>query len=141
MKTEDLNKMIIAARSHAEQNEVPIGSKYNVMESDLGFDKDFCDEIEVDYESITEDDKETIIEAANETLKCIFREKKIDIIVDDVKENLSNYEEIQEIFKYNINNYPENDKDDEEILEESARDFLETEDDKKIDELYNSIYR
>jgi hypothetical protein len=61
--------------------------------------------------------------------------KKINAIVADAKENIENYEEINEAYEYNCEQYQEN-HEDEEYLEQTIRDFLGTYEDEKIDELF-----
>jgi hypothetical protein len=66
------------------------------------------------------------------------RNEKINAIVADAKRNIEKYEEIQEAYEYNLEQYPEN-KEDKHYLEQTIRDFIETYEDEKIDELYEGI--
>jgi predicted component of type VI protein secretion system len=66
------------------------------------------------------------------------RNEKINAIVADAKRKLQKYEEIQEAYDYMCEQYPEN-KEDKHYLEQTIRDFIETYEDEKIDELYEGI--
>lgn len=66
------------------------------------------------------------------------KKEKIEVIVADAKENIEKYEEINEAYEYNCEQYPEN-KDDEDYLEQTIRDFIEDKEDWEIDKLYESI--
>jgi arginyl-tRNA synthetase len=67
------------------------------------------------------------------------REEKINAIVENVKENIENYEEIQNIYEYSCEQYPEN-KEDEDYLEQTIRDYLGIKEDEEINEMYKSLY-
>lgn len=64
--------------------------------------------------------------------------EKIEAIVADAIENIENYEEINEAYEYNCEQYPEN-KNDEEFLEQTIRDFLTTKEEEEINEMYSAL--
>lgn len=75
MKTKDLKRLIDAAKQHARENESTMESCYNSIEFDLGFNREFCSTIGIDYDSITEYEKHIIINAANEEAEEIEEEE------------------------------------------------------------------